>query len=75
MTIGELVAAINGAARLKDDRTQEMMSTAWVTAALVRAKRLPPLKRLLRSFKNTDCAAEFAAARAAHEELMADVRR
>lgn len=50
------------------------MATAWATAALQRAKRLPPLKRLIRPDQAPEEArAELEKARADHEALMSEV--
>lgn len=48
MTPGEIYDAIEGYRLGQDERQRDIITQAWLTAALIRAKRLPDLDRLLK---------------------------
>jgi hypothetical protein len=72
LTRSELVLSLRGAALSRKRERKAALWVAWHTAALQRAKRLPMLETLM-SDRRDPTPDELAAARAAHEEVVAEI--
>ena len=68
MTPGETVRVLAAAARRQEDAIRRDAALAWQIANLSRAKKLPPLRAILRTRRRELSEAEMAEARKRHAE-------
>lgn len=72
MTPGEIADTLAGHEMAREERQQDAIAAAWLTAALTRARRLPDPERLLRRKGRTDGRAPEERRRD-HKELVGEL--